>query len=328
MKAKIVFLLSAFFVSAPLFAQDHTPFVPPNDNPPYQPPPETPKPHVSDVAQPTQPTMAGQTNAAPDDETDPAKVADFQKRFLSGYQLEKDGKLSDALAIYEGILAEQPKAKGSLLHAGVVSFKLGNLDKADEYLERLSSIVSDEELERLHEQKPDEFPDVLEQLIQINQARKHDVKVELLIQRFTNLQKSGKLPGLSKRLWFDRELIHSNEQDIVISQFFDYTFDPNTVWMVRVYDPAGDLKRRLLLNYDAEATKALRAKDAKYANTQVFTWFEHVIKDGQVKEIDAYLQIFALPDYEKFRSAMLVILANPPKPIYSAPVAAPPAPQQ
>ena len=48
-----------------------------------------------------------------------------------------------------------------------------------------------------------------------------------------------------------------------------------------------------------------------------------MIKNGQVKEIDAYLQIFALPDYAKFRSAMFVILANPPKPIYSAPVESP-----
>ena len=63
------------------------------------------------------------------------------------------------------------------------------------------------------------------------------------------------------------------------------------------FDTSGNLKRRLLLNYDAETTRALRAKDAKYAGTQVFTWFEHVIKDERVKEIDAYLQIFALPDY-------------------------------
>jgi hypothetical protein len=90
--------------------------------------------------------------------------------------------------------------------------------------------------------------------------------------------------------------------------------------MAEVYDSSGQLKRRLLLNYDADATRALRARDAKYADTQVFTWIGHVIKDGQVKEIDAYLQIFALPDYQKFRSAMFVILANPPKPIYSAPV--------
>ena len=126
---------------------------------------------------------------------------------------------------------------------------------------------------------------------------------------------------------FVRERIHLDGQDIVVSQFFDYTQDPNTVWMAEVFDPAsGQLKRRLLLNYDAETTRALRAKDAKYANTQVFTWFEHVIKEGQVKEIDAYLQIFALPDYAKFRSAMFALLTNPPKPIYSAPVDAPQTP--
>ena len=90
--------------------------------------------------------------------------------------------------------------------------------------------------------------------------------------------------------------------------------------MAEIYDSDGKLKRRLLLNYDAEATRALRAKDPKYATTEVFTWFEHKIVDEKVKEIDAYLQIFALPDYSKFRSAMLVIMANPPKPIYSAPV--------
>ena len=41
---------------------------------------------------------------------------------------------------------------------------------------------------------------------------------------------------------------------------------------------------------------------------------------GKVTSINAYLQIYALPDYQKFRSAMLLILVNPPKPIYSAPV--------
>ena len=115
---------------------------------------------------------------------------------------------------------------------------------------------------------------------------------------------------MSQSLRFVRERIHQEQQDVVISQFFDYTQDPNTVWMAEVFDPSGQLKRRLLLNYDAEATRALRAKDAKYQTAQVFTWFEHVLKDGQVKEIDAYLQIFSLPDYQKFRSAMFVILAQ------------------
>lgn len=264
--------------------------------------PPPPKPHVVEVQQPEQPSASGETNAA--------KVAEYQKRFEEGYALELQGKLAEARTIYDGILTEEPKAKRSLLEAGKISFKLGELARANGYLERL------------REQVPD-FPEAIELLIQINQALKRDVKVELLIRDFAELRNSGKMPELARSLCFVRERIHLDQQDIIISQFFDYTQDPNTVWMAEVFDPSGQLKRRLLLNFDAETTRALRAKDAKYADTQVFTWFEHVMKDGQVKELDAYLQIFALPDYQKFRSAMFVILANPPKPIYSAPVDAP-----
>jgi len=277
--------------------------------PAQTPPTPTPKPHVIDVPQPEQPSAAA-SGATPGDNLDPAKIAEYQKRFEEGYALEQQGKLAEARTIYDGILAEEPKAKRSLLEAGKISFKLGELTKADDYLEKLHALVPD-------------FPEAIELLIQINQALKRDVKVELLLRDFRELHDSGKAPELSRSLCFVRERIHLDAQDIVISQFFDYTQDPNTVWMAEVFDPGGQLKRRLLLNYDAETTRALRARDAKYAGTQVFTWFEHVIKDGQVKEIDAYLQIFALPDYAKFRSAMFVILANPPKPIYSAPVDAP-----
>ena len=264
--------------------------------------PAAPKPHVVDVPQPEQPSAAKSG-----DNLDAAKVAEYQKRFEEGYALQQQGKLAEARTIYDGILAEEPHAKRSLLEAGRISFKLNDLAKADEYLEKL------------HAQVPD-FPEAIELLIQINQALKRDVKVELLLREFRELHDSGKAPELSQSLFFVRERLQFDKQTIVVSQFFDYTQDPNTVWMAEVFDTGGELKRRLLLNYDAETTRALRAKDAKYAGTQVFTWFEHVIKDERVKEIDAYLQIFALPDYQKFRSAMLVILATPPKPIYSAPV--------
>ena len=268
-------------------------------------PTPTPKPHIIDVPQPEQPSATAA--AASSDNLDPAKVAEYQQRFEKGYALEQQGKLAEARTIYDAIIAEEPKAKRSLLEAGKISFKLGDLARADDYLEKL------------HELAPD-FPEAIELLIQINQALKRDVKVELLLRDFRELHDSGKAPEFSSSPCFVRERFRLDGLDIVVSQFFDYTQDPNTVWMAEVFDPAGQLKRRLLLNYDVETTKALRAKDAKYANTQVFTWFEHVIKDGKVTEIDAYLQIFALPDYQKFRSAMLIILANPPKPIYSAPV--------
>ena len=168
--------------AAPIHAQT-TPFVPPNnDNPPYVPPPAAPKPHVSEVPQPGQ--QADQA-ASSDDQMDPAKVAEYQKRFQEGYALEQAGKLQEARTVYDGILAEDPRAKRSLLEAGVISFQLGELAKADAYLEKLHSLVPD-------------FPKAIELLIQINQQLKHDVKVELLLRDFRELHDSGKIPQLTQ----------------------------------------------------------------------------------------------------------------------------------
>jgi len=284
-----------------------------DSNPPMTNAPTAPKPHVVEVEQPVQPSsmpaVPAGTSASKSTggEMDAAKIAEYQKRFQDGYALEQAGKLAEARTIFDGILAEQPQAKRSLLEAGRISFKLGELTRADDYLEKLHEIVPD-------------FPEAIELLIQINQALKRDVKVELLARDFRDLRDSGKLPDLTQSLCFVRERIHLEAQDIVVSQFFDYTKDPNTVYMAEVYDANGLLQRRILLNYDATSTAALRARDAKYQSAEVFSWIEHKMTNGQVKEIDVYLQIFALPDYDKFRSAMLAILANPPKPIYSAPV--------
>jgi tetratricopeptide (TPR) repeat protein len=312
MKALTVLILPVLFVGGIAAAQTNVPFTATNDNPPYVPPPSKPKPHVVDVPQPGQPESIGTnptpaTAPAPEENLDPAKVAEFQKRFQDGYALEQNGKLAEARTIYDGILAEQPTAKRSLLEAGRISFKLGELEKANQYLEKLHALVPD-------------FPEAIELLIQINQLLKHDVKVELLIRDFVQLHDSGKIPELTHSICFVRERLPLDQDVVVISQFFNYTRDPNTLWMAEVFDSAGALKRRLLLNYDPDATRALRAKDAKYATTEIFTWYEHILRDGQVKQIDAYLQIFARPDYQKFKSAMLVILANPPKPIFSTPI--------
>jgi tetratricopeptide (TPR) repeat protein len=308
MRMKTFLFLPGFcFGAAAAFGQTEA-------NPPMTNAPAAPLPHIVEVPQPDQHSTQAPAAAASDN-LDPAKVAEYQQRFQQGYALEQDGKLAEARAIYDGILAEQPQAKRSLLEAGRISFKLGELPGADDYLTKLHAIVPD-------------FPEAIELLIQINQALGHDVKVELLIRDFDELHESGKIPELSRSICFVRERIHSGPQDIVISQFFDYMKAPNTVWMAEVYDASGELQRRLLLNYDAAGTRALRAKDAKYQTTQVFTWYEHKMVGGQVKEIDAYLQVFALPDYQKFRSAMFVILAHPPTPIYSAPVDANAAPSE
>ena len=275
------------------------------DNPPMTNVPTAPKPHIVPVEQPVQPSAT--TGIPGSSEKNPDKIADFQRRFAQGGELQKAGQYEEARRIYDGILAEEPNARGSLLEAGEISYRLNDLTRADGYLEKL------------HALEPN-FPAAIELLIQINQALKRDVKVELLLRDFRALYDSGKVPNM--RPMFVRERITSAQQVIIISQFFDYTQPPNSVYMAEVFDLSGNLQRRILLNYDDSATKALRAKDAKYQTTEVFTWFEHKMAAGKVTEIDAYLQVFALPDYNKFRSAMSVILANPPKPIYSAPVGA------
>jgi hypothetical protein len=150
-------------------------------NSPPAPPPPAPKPHVVDVPQPDQPTPA----ASSADPAEAAKIAEYQKRFANGNALEQLGKLAEARAIYDGILAEEPKAKGSLLHAGEISFELGDMAKADDYFERLHEIVPD-------------FPEAIAKLIQINQALKRDVKVELLIRDFGESRNSGKMPQLTQ----------------------------------------------------------------------------------------------------------------------------------
>lgn len=303
MRAKTFLVLPALFIcgtASPTIAQT-------DSNPPMTNVPTAAQPHVVEVLQPEQPSATTAAPAASGGAPDAAKIADFQRRFKQGNALRDEGKLSEARQIYDGILAEDPNARGSLLEAGEISMRLGEMAKADEYLSRL------------HELEPN-FPAAIELLIQINQGLKRDVKVELLARDFRDLHDSGKLPELSQSLCFVRERIHVDQQDIVVSQFFDYTKDPNTVYMAEVYDANGLLTRRILLNYDTAATQALRAKDAKYQAAEVFSWIEHKVTNGEVKEIEVYLQIFALPDYDKFRSAMLAILASPPKPIYSAPV--------
>ena len=49
-----------------------------------------------------------------------------------------------------------------------------------------------------------------------------------------------------------------------------------------------------------------------------------MLKDGQVKQVDAYFQMFALPEYKKVRATMLAILGGAYKPVYSQPVDAAP----
>jgi tetratricopeptide (TPR) repeat protein len=241
--------------------------------------------------------------------TDPAKVAEFEKRFAQGMQLEQDGKLPEALAVFDGILAEEPKARGSLREAGRISVQQGDLAKADDYFSRLHELVPD-------------YPEALEQLIQINTSLKRDIKVERLLKEFIDLHNSGKNPDFAASTDFIREKIRTGpDQGLFFTQFFDYTKDPHIAYMLEQID-SNQVKRQLLVAYNPDETAALRAKQPNLGQVEVFALMENIIAGDKIARVNAYKVFTGTPDYARARAMMLGALANPPTPIDSE--AAPP----
>jgi tetratricopeptide (TPR) repeat protein len=241
-------------------------------------------------------------------EMDAAKVAEYQQRFNEGYALEQQGKLEEARTIFDGIIAEQPEAKRSLLEAGRVSLELNQPLQADGYLDKLHAIVPD-------------FPEAFELLIQANQALKRDVKVERLVREYRALYDSGKISGMKP--FFPRERIQlDGGQEILFCQFFDFTRPPYYALMGELLGPgpAHDRKRLLLLKYDPEGTKEVEAKDPRIAHDTVFTLAEPFYTGERMTRIDVYKELLSTPDYEKARNMMLGIFSQTPKPILSTPV--------
>jgi hypothetical protein len=261
---------------------------------------------IAPAAAPAVPVTTPDPGATTASTNDAAKIAGFEQRFAQGKELEKENKPTEALAVFNGILAEAPDAKGSLREAGLISVGLGDYIKANDYFSRLHAIVPD-------------YPMAIEALIQVNQALKHDAKVEILIQQFQKLYAAGKVP----QPYFVRERIHLNGgTEIDITQFFDYHQPRYYAWVGELFDENHELKRRLTINYDPDTTQAIRAKDPKLAKAEQFLLVDDVLTDGKVTRLDVYQQFLALPEYLKMRTIMMEVFANGLKPIDSAPIPA------
>jgi tetratricopeptide (TPR) repeat protein len=249
-----------------------------------------------------------QTNTTAPAPLDPAKIAEYQHRFETGYALQKQGQLEQARTVYDGILAEQPDAKRSLLEAGRISLELNQPLKADDYLEKLHAIVPD-------------FPEALELLIQANEALRRDIKAERLVREFRALRDSGKVSGFTDSLFFEREHVPLDAgSEVIISQFFDFTKPPYYALRAELYGPTHQRQRVLLLKYDPEGTQMVRAKNAKLAQDNVFILAEPFYTGDRMTKINVYQELMSTPDYDKARTLLLLVLSTSPKPIYSTPV--------
>jgi tetratricopeptide (TPR) repeat protein len=247
---------------------------------------------------------AGASTSTPED----VRVAQLQQRFEHGKAVEAEGQLQQALAIFDGIIADAPDAKGSLREAGLISVELGDASRADGYFSKLHALVPD-------------YPMAIEALIQVNQTLKRDAKVEILIKKFKDLYAQGKVP----EPYFVRERIRlDGGTEIAITQFFDYHQPRYYAWAADLFDAKHNLVRRLTVNYDPDVTATMR-KDPKLAGAEQFLIVDNVMTDGHVTRLDVYQQFLALPDYYKMRTVLMEIFANALKPIDSA--AVPQSPQ-
>jgi tetratricopeptide (TPR) repeat protein len=249
-------------------------------------------------------TVTSPTPAAPSPvSAEDARVQVLQQRFNQAKAVETQGQLVQARSMFDAIIADAPDAKGSLREAGLISMELNDNLKADDYFSKLHALVPD-------------YPMAIESLIQVNQALRHDAKVEILVEQFTHLWAAGKVP----QPYFVRERIRlDGGAEIAITQFFDYHQPRYYAWAADYFDAQHQLKRQLTVNYDPEVTAQMR-RDPKLANAEQFLVVDNVMTGGHITRLDVYQQFLALPDYLKARTILLEVFTNALKPIATAPV--------
>lgn len=238
--------------------------------------------------------------------TDPAKIAELQAKFKSGVDLFNANKNDEALKIFDSILAQEPKARGSLFFSAFITLRQGQYEKAAAFIDRFIEL------------EPKDFKGIVLG-IQANQALRRTAKVEALRKTLFELRGNiTAVPGITDtHAMYIRERILLNDgRSIVVGEYFDYKVEPFVVYLAEQVDSTGKPVRRLVLSY---------APDAKDANQETFALSEYVIVNGEVKQINIYRQENTRPDYDTCRKWLLEAIKTPPKPIFSAPITSTPA---
>jgi tetratricopeptide (TPR) repeat protein len=232
--------------------------------------------------------------------TDPAKVQELARRFKEGVELENAGKFVEARKIFDGIIAEEPKAPGSLLCAGIASMQLNEFGRAIDYLQKFRVLQPKD-------------GSALVFLIQANQALGRTAQVEPLAQELRAMRAEGnEVKGLTDQAFYERERAPRKDGTaVVVKEFYDEAKDPFLVWELTQLNAAGGTVRDMVISVD-------HAKDAAAKPTYVFA--EYAIKDGQPRQINIYRQEKQRPDYDAFRKWCEDALLDPPKPILIVPM--------
>jgi tetratricopeptide (TPR) repeat protein len=240
--------------------------------------------------------------------TDPARIEDLKMRFQQGVRLDNEGKLKEAREIFLGIIKDEPNAPGSLFYAAFTSLRMGEPEKAVEYIQRFRTVV------------PKDFKGIVI-AIQANQALRRSVKVEALRKELLDLRASANIAGLTDSKSFRREFIIGEAGAMtVVMEFFDYKMEPYYLYQAEQFSAEGDLLRRLTVFYNPDETKITQSKNAKFSTVEIFNFSEDVIKDDKAVQLNVYRQEFEKPSYDTARKWFLEAIKSPPKPIQTVPL--------
>ncbi|MES2309229.1 MAG: hypothetical protein V4507_10265 [Verrucomicrobiota bacterium] len=228
-----------------------------------------------------------------------SKQADFERRFKEAVAAIEKQDFAKARQICDGIIHEEPKARGSLLIAGMASLELFEPTKASEYLDAFRKLEPQD-------------PEGLLLSIQSNQAEKKTAKVESLLKELTELRKTN--TKLQSEPFFIRERFKSDKNRIiVIREYYDFRIPPYKVWDISEIDTTNNEGVRLLdFSYNAGASEISKKGDAYFLG-------EMVLKNGQPQQINIYREENTRPDYTVFRKWIVDAIQQPPKPIYTSP---------
>ncbi|MEM1060054.1 MAG: tetratricopeptide repeat protein [Verrucomicrobiota bacterium] len=242
--------------------------------------------------------------ASPAQTQDPAKVAELRKQFTKGQALMDEGKMLEALDVFDAILEQEPKARGSLVMAAVINMNLARFSKAIELLNRFRALEPND-------------PNGLTMLIPAYQALNDTAKANEIVAQLKQLHASGTVPALSQEDYFLRERIQRPDgSQIEILEAYDFRQPPFHRLFARELNPQGRTKRQVFLLYDPEASRKVAAMDSKLRNAQVFFLTEDVRNaQGDLTAVNVYRQVFAPPPYEKARDWMTSAILMAPKPI-------------
>lgn len=124
----------------------------------------------------------------------PERVAALKARFATGKALAEEGKFTDALKIFKGILNEDPKAKGSLFMAGAMSNQLYDFNAAADYLDQFLKL------------EPQHTAGLIN-AVKANQSLDNDAKVDLYRGRLLERRRLKADPVLNLMESYERQRI-------------------------------------------------------------------------------------------------------------------------